>query len=238
MIKVGVLEDDETLARLYQAVLAKVGHECACYGTIAGFLAALRTEKFDILMLDWTLPDGNSGTVIKQIREKLGWLVPVLVVTGRGSESDIIGTLGLGADDYVIKPPRMFELVARIEALARRSNPLSKDVLRLGPYTIDPRAREIRIDGEPVELTQKEFELASHLFQNRGKLLSRMHLLKTVWGQTAEIDTRTVDAHVSRLRRKLDLTADHGWEVTSVYGHGYRLEQTRSAEDAESQEPI
>jgi DNA-binding response OmpR family regulator len=157
--------------------------------------------------------------------ETVGWEVPVICVTLRDSEQDVVGALRLGADDYVVKPPKYFELLARIESLARRSRATRLPVLRLGTYEIDQENREIRVSGKPVELTQKEYELSCYLFSNPGRLLSRVHLLEAVWGLRAEIDTRTVDTHVSRIRRKLQIYPESGWEIISVYGYGYRLEQ-------------
>lgn len=229
VIRVGVLEDDEMVARLYQIALEQAGHQCEVFGTIADFLDALGRKEFDLLLVDWSLPDGTCDEVIKWVRERLGWGIPVMVSSARDDEGTIVQALRIGADDYVIKPLRMSEVVARIEAAMRHRDVAVRAALRMGPYEIDPDERALRLSGREIELTQKEFDLASYFFQNRGKLVTRMHLLDTVWGRTADVDTRTVDAHVSRLRKKLELSGSHGWAIVSVYGTGYRLENARAA---------
>lgn len=150
--------------------------------------------------------------------------MPVIFITARQGESDIVAALEAGADDYLVKPVRQFELLARIGALARRAQP-ETEVLEHDPYTFDTSNRQISVDGEPIKLTEKEYDLALFLFRNRGRVLSRQHLLTSVWGTSAELNTRTVDTHASRLRKKLKLSATEKWKLTSIYQHGYRLEE-------------
>ncbi len=223
-MRIAVLEDDATQVELYRLWFSTAQHQCSFFGSIAEFIAALRNERFDLLLVDWVLPDGTGDQALRWIRETLGWEIPVICVTLRDAEQDIVAALRQGADDYLVKPPKYFELLARIESLARRSRGTQLPVLRLGTYEINQENREILMAGKPVELTQKEYELACYLFQNPGRLLSRVHLLEAIWGLHAEIDTRTVDTHVSRIRRKLRIYAENGWEIISVYGYGYRLE--------------
>lgn len=231
-IRIGVLEDDVTLAKMYQALLAKSGYECRCYGTIGELIGVLIRESFDVLLLDWTLPDGTAETVLKWVRENLGWEIPVIVISGNDEENNIVNALWLGADDYLVKPMRMLETIARIEAQMRSKRVSRDDSLQLGPYAADLGERTLRLSGRRVELTQKEFDLAVHMLRNPGKLLSRVELLKQVWGTAAEIDTRTVDAHVSRLRRKLQLDGANGWIITPVYGYGYRFGKCEAAQES------
>ena len=223
-MRIGVLEDDATQIALYKLWLGTTQHQPVYYGTVADFLAALRTEKFDLLLIDRQLPDGNGESVLKWVRENLGWDLPVIFVTANDNESDIVSALRAGADDYVVKPAKFLELIARLEGLARRSKAVPPSQLKLGAYEINQQDREIRLNGKAVELTQKEYELACYLFQNPARLLSRVHLLEAIWGLQAEIDTRTVDTHVSRLRRKLKIVPENGWEIISIYGYGYRME--------------
>ena len=150
--------------------------------------------------------------------------IPIIFVTARQAEEDIVTALQAGADDYLAKPVRQHELIARLQALARRAQP-ETELLECPPYTFDTANRQVLIDGEPVRLTEKEYELAVFLFRNRGRVLSRQHLLTSVWGTSAELNTRTVDTHASRLRKKLKLLASERWKLTSIYQHGYRLEQ-------------
>jgi DNA-binding response OmpR family regulator len=223
-MRIAVLEDDATQVDLYKLWFSTAQHQCSFYGTIAGFIAALRSERFDLLLVDWVLPDGTGDVALRWIRETLGWEIPVICVTLRDAEQDVVNALRQGADDYVVKPPKYFELLARIESLGRRRRAAQLPILRLGAYEIHQENREILMAGKAVELTQKEYELACYLFQNPGRLLSRVHLLEAIWGLQAEIDTRTVDTHVSRIRRKLKVYPENGWEIISVYGYGYRLE--------------
>ena len=223
-MRIGVLEDDATQIALYKLWLGTTQHQPVYYGTVADFMAALRTEKFDLLLIDRQLPDGNGESVLKWVRENLGWDLPVIFVTANDNESDIVSALRAGADDYVVKPAKFLELIARLEGLARRSKAVPPSQLKLGAYEINQQDREIRLNGKAVELTQKEYELACYLFQNPARLLSRVHLLEAIWGLQAEIATRTVDTHVSRLRRKLKIVPENGWEIISIYGYGYRME--------------
>jgi DNA-binding response OmpR family regulator len=139
----------------------------------------------------------------------------------------VVHALRLGADDFIVKPPKALELLARMDALTRRVRNGRAMAIRIGPYEIDPERRSVSIDGRLIALTQKEFDLAVYLFQNVGRLLSRIKLLEEVWGVEADLDTRTVDTHVSRVRRKLLLDESTGWKLLPVYGFGYRLDQIK-----------
>jgi len=221
---IGILEDDPLQVELYSLWLSTAHHQCTFYETVSSFLEALTTEKYDLLVVDRVLPDGSGDTALKWIRANLGWDIPVIFVTANNSEADIVGGLRMGADDYVLKPPNYFELIARIDGWGRRVKTPTQAVIKYGAYEIEQQNREIMLNGKAIELTQKEYELACYMFMHPGRLLSRVHLLETIWGLHAEIDTRTVDTHVSRLRRKLAIAPEHGWEIISIYGYGYRME--------------
>lgn len=230
-MRIGVLEDDLDLQKLYQVWFESAQHSCKCYETAKSFLESLSNETFDLLIVDWMLPDSSGEVAVKWIRENIGWEMPIIFVTSRDSELDIVNGLRAGADDYIVKPAKYLELLARIESLGRRVKPPA--LLHLGAYEINQDLRQIRLGGKEVELTQKEFELACYLFQHHGKLLSRVHLLDKVWGLNANVDTRTVDTHMSRIRRKLAIGPENGWQVIPVYGYGYRFERA-SPESAAS----
>ncbi|MFT5642739.1 MAG: two-component system response regulator RegX3 [Janthinobacterium sp.] len=223
-MRIAVLESNLIQIELYKLWLSTAQHQFQMYSVGADLLAALKTEKFDLLLCDVSLPDGTGDKVLSWVRENLGWSISIIVVTARDAESDAVNALRMGADDYMVKPPKYFELIARIEALGRRNRAARQQVLKLGVYEIHQENRKIMALGELVELTQKEYEVACYLFQNPGRLLSRVHLLEVIWGLQAEIDTRTVDTHISRLRRKLHIYPENGWEIISVYGYGYRIE--------------
>jgi DNA-binding response OmpR family regulator len=182
--------------------------------------------------MDWILPDGSGDELLSWVRDKFGWSLPVIFVTARVAESDVAAMLRLGADDYVCKPIRYVELGARIEALIRRRAVVENDRqpigrVAVGNLMLDPTARSAQIDGEAVALTAKEFDLALLFLRNLGTLFNRQTLLDKVWEGGGELDSRTVDTHMSRIRRKLLLEPSHGWQLTTVYGHGYRLEQIK-----------
>jgi DNA-binding response OmpR family regulator len=228
---IGILEDDSAQQELYKLWFNTAEHRCVCYGLAHSFIDALQKEHFDLLLIDWMLPDGSGDVVLKWVREHLGWELPVIFITSRDSEVDVVTALRAGADDYIVKPAKYHELLARIESQARRIKPPS--ILKFGAYEVDYERRGITVDGTPVELTQKEFELACYMFQSPGKLLSRVHLLEKLWGLNADVDTRTVDTHVSRLRRKLDIRPERGWQIIPVYGWGYRIEKVGMGDGAD-----
>jgi DNA-binding response OmpR family regulator len=157
--------------------------------------------------------------------------MPVLFATARDAEEDVVAALTGGADDYVVKPLRRQELLARVDALGRRARAATPHAERLeaGAIVIDLGRRVVTRNGEPVDLTQKDFDLAVFLFRNVGQLVSRGHILESVWGRSADLNTRTVDTHISRLRSKLGLTPEHGWRLSAIYQHGYRLEPLAAA---------
>lgn len=223
-MEVALLEDDPLQAEVMKLWLEAGLHRCRVFGTGADFMQGVSQTHFDLLVIDWMLPDTDGDKVLVWVRENLGWHLPVLFVTGRDAENDVVKALRLGADDYMIKPVKHMEMLARIEVLGRRSAAAPKlGRLHAGCYEIDLGSRRILRSGVAIELTQKEFELAVYLFQNPGRLLSRVNLLENVWGRNADVDTRTIDTHISRLRKKLKLPGS-GWSLIPVYGYGYRFE--------------
>ncbi|MCV2368864.1 response regulator transcription factor [Roseateles oligotrophus] len=223
---IGLAEDDPEQLALLSLWLTDAQHTVQGYGTRADFIAALGKERFDLLLVDWMLPDGTGADVLQWTRTNLGWELPILVLTVRDDEQTVVIALQAGADDYVVKPAKPLELLARVAALGRRVQRGALPVLRLGAFEIDIQRQRLALDGEPVAMTQKEFDLSVYLFQNPGKLLSRDHLLNKIWGLNTEVDTRTVDTHISRLRKKLGLDGSKGWKLVPVYGVGYRFERS------------
>ena len=226
---IGVLEDDEDQRALVDLWLEAAGHSRKSYATVADMMDGLKRESFDLLLLDWMLPDGSGEEVLRWARQNIGWEVAVVVLTAREEEEMVVRALQAGADDYVVKPAKQHALLARLSTAARRAKPSGLAVLRLGAYEVDIQRHRLTLEGDPVTTTQKEFDLAVYLFQNPGKLLSRDHLLNKIWGLNTEVDTRTVDTHVSRLRKKLLLDGSKGWKMSPVYGYGYRLDRIDSA---------
>ena len=225
-MRIALLEDDLDQANIIEVWLNDAGHHPYIYHVGSQIVGALSTESFDVIMLDWEVPDMSGLEVLRWVRENLDWACPVIFITQRDQESDVVAALEAGADDYMSKPVNRAEMLARISAIHRRNNPPEEDesVLEILPYIIDLKKRTIVCNGAEIDLTQKEYELALFILRNVGRVLSRGYLLERVWGKNPEINTRTVDTHVSRLRRKLALNKENGWKLTSVYQHGYRLE--------------
>lgn len=226
-MRIALLEDDPAQAELMQTWLLGADHQCYHFGRGRAFLKAIVHDTFDLVVIDWGLPDMGGDEVLTRLRASLDWYIPVLFITSRDREEDIVHALQQGADDYMIKPVKRAETLARIAALERRTQPEhdKKRLLELSPYRVDTKNRSITREGTVIELTHKEFDLALFLFRNRGRLLSRGHILESVWGKRPDLNTRTVDTHVSRIRGKLGLTPENGWRLSAIYQHGYRLEQ-------------
>jgi DNA-binding response OmpR family regulator len=223
-MRVGILEDDPVQLKLLCHVVEWLGHSAHQYVTAAAIQRDLAYQSFDMLLLDWQLPDSSGIEVLRWVREKVEDRVPVLFVTARTDENDIVEALTAGADDYIVKPVRVRELSARIRAMQRRAYPEVEGPQTYGPYCLDSVRKVATLHKEEIALTHREFDLAWFLFRNMGRLISRRHLQEGVWRSDADTNSRSVDTHISRLRRKLNLTAETGYRLTSIYSQGYRLE--------------
>lgn len=215
------------MAQLAQLWLEGAGYEVQLFGLGEALIHAVGKDPFDLLIVDWVLPDIPGDEVLRWVRENLDWPIPVLFVTQRDSEEDIVHALEAGADDYMSKPVSQPVLLARVKALLRRSKRFNDkpEVVECPPYKVDAARHRIMRDNVPIDLTQKEYELAAFLFNNLGHVVSRGHILESVWGFSGDLNTRTVDTHVSRLRNKLGFSSESGVKLSAIYQHGYRLEQ-------------
>ena len=224
MSRILVVEDDPDIAQLIAHYLEKAGHTAECLTSGAAVIPHARVTVPDLVLLDLMLP-GMDGLMVCQAlraqRETAG--IPIIMLTARVEEGDRIAGLELGADDYVTKPFSPGELTARITALLRRAQrgAAPAALLRYGPLVVDVDRHTVRIDGEEVRLTAKEFLLLQYLIEHRGRVLSRDLLLTDVWGYQYTGGTRTVDVHIRRLREKLPALAD---AIVTVKQFGYRLE--------------
>lgn len=219
-----VIEDSRSQAEILKALLKSEGHHVDVFARGGDCVEALKTRSFDFFVIDWGLPDMGGDEVLKYIREHCGWEVPVIFCTGRTEETDAADIMRLGADDYLPKPIRYMEFMARVESLLRRRQAARVDFLRCGNIEVDLEGRRVRAGGQEVDLTQREFELAVVFLRNIGRVLARDELMGSVWARETEVDSRTVDTHASRLRKKLGLAGESGLVLTSVYGQGYRLD--------------
>lgn len=226
-MRIAVLDDDPALRELIKATLERHHHVCHAYASGASLLMDVRHETFDLLIVEWHLPDMEGIDVVHSVRQGIGPQLPILFVTRRHDERDLIEALNRGADDYMVKPVRMGELAARVSALLRRAYPGAigtRARVEFGPYRFDMEKRVLMLRGHPIALKHREYELALFMFRNAGRLLSRAHLREVVWGEINEAPSRSLDTHVSRLRSKLEMGPGSGYAITSVYGMGYRLD--------------
>ena len=226
-ISIGILEDDKDQSDLLELWLAEAGYDVYTSANGPDFIRAAQTRGFDLMILDWMVPEMDGLEVLEWVRHHIRERVPVVFLTARGEEEQIVKALETGADDYVTKPARQQELQARVGALARRSGLKDEqpDTLTVGEFELDRKTNQVNKSGEEVVLTGREFELAWFLFSNLSKILSREYLLRQIWNINTAVNTRTVDTHASRLRGKLGLRPENGWKLSSVYHYGYRLER-------------
>jgi two-component system response regulator RegX3 len=220
-----VVEDEESITTPLVEALAREGFEAAVAPTAADALQLAGSLEPDLVLLDLMLPDGSGFDVCRELRRTSR--VPIIVVTARGDEADRVVGLELGADDYVVKPFSARELVARIRAVLRRTEPAAEpagdEPLRVGPLTVDRARRAATLDGAPLELSRKEFEVLELLAREEGRVVTRERLLEEVWDTTWFGSTKTLDVHVSTLRRKLGDDPSQPRFIHTVRGVGFRL---------------
>lgn len=218
-MKILIVEDDASIANLIKINLEAEGYACTC--ALDGKAGAdwIEKDRFDLILLDIMLPEIDGYELLEYIRP---FGTPVIFLTAKSGIGDRIRGLKLGADDYIVKPFQIGELLARVEALLRRYQKTNKK-LAFADVAIDLASRTVAKDGIPVDLTVKEFDLLVELVQNKNVALYRERLYEKVWGETYMGDTRTLDSHIQRLRRKL------GWEtyIKTVFRIGYRLEDEK-----------
>ncbi|WP_026354860.1 response regulator transcription factor [Massilia niastensis] len=226
-MKIAVLEQDRPQADLICQVLSAAGHSCQPYQSAKDLLGQLRKESADMLLMDWSVTDMEGAEVLRRAKEKLAANAPTMFLVGNNAEDDIMAGVAAGADDYLVKPLRRGELVARASALLRRAYPSqnSAEQLQFGPYVFETRPGRLLKDGAVIDVTQKEFSLALLFFRNIGRPLSRAYIHESVWVRDTEVPSRTMDTHVSRVRNKLHLRPENGFRLVPVYSYGYRLEK-------------
>jgi two-component system, OmpR family, response regulator RegX3 len=228
-MRIAIVEDDPSQLELLCHWLRSAGHESLAFQQASAFLEIMAQTQFEMVILDWNLGEASGIDVLRRLRQTSK--VPVLFCTSHAEQEDVVKALRGGADDYMIKPLRHAELLARIDSVMRRiQNWQAKDeAFAVEQFRVDCASRTITRDhGAPFELTTKDFELAVLFLRNVGRLLSRSHIHDAVWGRNSSVSSRTLDTHVSRIRNKLGLIPSNGWQVKAVYAHGYRLEQAPS----------
>jgi DNA-binding response OmpR family regulator len=226
-MRICVLDDDLSQTEFVAQTLTAAGHACQVFTDGKSLIHELRRQPFDLLLLDWNMPAMPGDVVLQWVKQNLSTNLPVLFLTSRSVEADIVQMLNAGADDYILKPVSQPVLLARVEALLRRIYTQQKEVTHetYGIYRLDLTTQSATLSGEAVTLTQKEFELALLLFRNVSRPLSRTHIREAVWRQDVDIPSRTIDTHVSQIRSKLVLRPQNGYRITPIYSYGYRLEK-------------
>lgn len=221
-----LVEDEASIAEPFARLLAREGFEATVAGTVAQALELFARREPDLVLLDLTLPDGDGRDVARELRTRSR--VPIIMLTARGTETDRVVGLEIGADDYVVKPFSTAEVVARIRAVLRRTADAAPQVERAEPFAIrglriDPSARRVSLDGEEIELSRKEYDLLLDLAEHAGAVVTREDLMARVWDENWFGSTKTLDVHIGWLRRKLgDDAAEPHW-IETVRGVGFRF---------------
>lgn len=226
-MRIALLEDNKHEADLLSGWLRAAGHTGVLYGSGKAFVKEVSRESFDLLIVGVRAAAMTSMEVLVSLHASLTATVPVLRVIEQDNEHEIVAMLKSGADDCMVTPLRRAEFLARVEVLGRRIARVSKraQVLNYGNLSVDIKNRVVLRNGQRIPLTPKSYDLAVFLFSNLGQLMSRSYLMERIWGRGTSASTRTLDTHISRLRSDLGLTPENGWQLQSVYQHGYRLEQ-------------
>jgi DNA-binding response OmpR family regulator len=218
-----IVEDDQSIARLIRDYLDRAGYGVITAGDSETALTRIRTDKPDVIVLDLGLPGRDGIELLRELRRFAN--TPVIIVTARGDETDRVVGLELGADDYMVKPFSPRELVARVRAVLRRTEPteVNRDVIRVGDLTLDIPRMRAEIAGEVIDLTPTEFQLVLTMASQPGRVFTRNQLLDAVHGVAFESYERAVDAHIKNIRRKIEPEPADPQYILTVYGVGYRF---------------
>ncbi len=215
MAEILIVEDEELINNLIKENLMLAGHHCTQIQDGQKALEIIQNQRFDLILLDIMLPGCSGYDVLPKCKD-----TPVIILTAKDAVYDKVKGLNRGAEDYIVKPFDMLELIARVNVVLRRNAGSSKEIFILGELRVDLQSHQTMLDGKEVNLTLKEYELLEYLIRNQNIALTRERLIEQVWGYDYEGDTRTVDVHIAALRRKLKL----GGVLKTVYKLGYRLE--------------
>lgn len=233
-MRIGILEDSVGQAQTVATWLKAAGHDSVIRHDGDSFIDLIRSEPLDMLVLDWDVPGTSGIGVLRWTRKTLSNTLPVIVLTQHDGEEDIVHGLNCGADDYLVKPARERELVARVNAQARKYYPDADRLkqMRVGNYTFDVEARSVQIDEasgtRDIALSVREFDLALQLFHNLGRIVTKDALIKQIWGAIDRKYDASLATYISKLRNVLGLCSRNGLVISTVYSFGYRLERVRT----------
>jgi two-component system, OmpR family, response regulator RegX3 len=223
--KILVVEDEPTIVAPLTAALEREGFEPHVAGTVADAIETAGKLDPDLVLLDLMLPDGSGFDVCRELRKRSE--VPVIMLTARGDEADRVVGLELGADDYVVKPFSAREVIARVRAVLRRTEArpagAPAGAMEIDGLRLDPERRSVELDGEPVDLSRREYDLLERLMRDAGSVITREALIEDVWDMNWFGSTKTLDVHISSLRRKLGDSANTPRFVHTVRGVGFRF---------------
>jgi len=222
-----VVDDESTLRDTLTRSFTREGHNVTAVAEGVSAIERASNEHYDVILLDVALGAGPSGyEVCRTLRERRN-VVPIIMLTALDTEADAVQGLEAGADDYVTKPFGLAELRSRVRAVLRRSGPraMGREVLTVGPVTLDRSHREVTVRGQPARLTFSEFELLARLMAEPGRLLNRQELLRAIWGDSAYRDPRAIDVHIRHLREKLEEKPEEPRLILTVRGAGYRFQE-------------
>lgn len=225
-MRIAVADDERELLDQLTGIIHGAGHQIHAFRNGLDLINALKRETFDVVLADWNMPQRTGLEAIHWARDNLNPMPPFIMITSRQDSGDIVQALEAGAIDYIVKPENDRVILARVEAAGRRlTSNRTERMAKFGDYELDRQSKEVNFRNSDVALTNKEFELVDLFFQNRDKPLSRGYLLSRVWGGSEDLETRTIDVHVSRLRAKLDLKPENGFVIRTVFGFGYRMDE-------------
>ena len=220
-----IVEDDRNIQEIELFALKNSGYQAAGFETAKEFYKALSERLPELILLDIMLPDEDGMSILKRLRSRADTQkIPVIMVTAKSSELDKVKGLDGGADDYIAKPFGVMEMIARVKALLRRSGGAGENLLVCGRVMLDSEKRMVYVDGKPVELTYKEFELLKLLMKNHGIVISRDVIMERVWDSSFEGESRTIDVHVRTLRQKL---GEGGTLIRTIRNVGYMADSTK-----------
>ncbi len=225
-MRIAIADDDPELLEQLHSALENTTHQCVRFRNGTDLMTSLKRETYDVVLVDWNMPGQTGLNIIEWATQTLEKPPAFILITSRADKSDVVRGLEAGAVDYVVKPESNEVILARIEAANRRMRPPELDrFTRFGDYEIDRLLKTIVWKGEPVKLTNKEVELATLFFDNLNRPLSRAYIFGQVWGGVPDVESRTLDLHVSRVRSKLQLRPQHGFAIQTVFGFGYRMDK-------------
>lgn len=225
-MRIAIADDDPEILEQVTAALRSGGHDFDQFKNGTDLTIALKRNTYDVVLADWNMPGDTGVGVLQWAMDTLDHPPPFILITSRTEKSDIVRGLELGATDYIVKPESTEVILARIEAAGRRSKRETKERFEeFGPYKIDRLKQSIELEGEQIKLTAKEFSVALLFFENVNRPLSRSYIFGQVWGGSLDIETRTLDMHISRVRSKLGLRPQNGYVIQTVFGFGYRMDR-------------